>query len=489
MSNAIPTSGTVYWLDEAMAGIDEQACPPLAGHINADICIVGGGYLGLWTAIEILERSPDASVVLLEAEGCGFGASGRNGGWMTGWHDGLDAIIAEYGLTDALWLAERSAWAIDRVADFSKEYGIDCRLRRYGATKVAVTPVQVGKWKSAMQACRDHGRGDFYAEVGAEEVRRRTGSPLPLQGAVQTDGATIQPAMLARGLRRAALQLGVQIFEGTPMIGLNRGTPPQVQTMGGAVTANQVVLATGAWIAGLPELRRAVVPVGSSIVATEPLGDRLLGREFARGDAFGDQRLSVHYMQVTTDGRLIFGRGGGKIGRAGRIHPSLLHDAPAWSSIVEDLHRWFPDLSDARITHAWTGPVDRAQSPLPFVGSFGDNGNIHYAGGFSGNGVAPAAYLGRVLGKVALGIDDEDARSPLMGGPRAYLPPEPFRYLGGTLVRASVEYVEEMQDNGHLLNGRINKTLRKLIGVTTPRHLEPRLRKPTADKAKGNARV
>src|SRR5919112_37796 len=132
MSKAIPTSGAVYWLDQAMADADEPPCPPLVGDIHADVCIIGGGYLGLWTAVEILEQAPDTSVVLIEAEGCGFGASGRNGGWLTGWHDALDAIIGEFGVDDALMLAERSAWAIDRVEDFTKEYGIDCRMRRFG---------------------------------------------------------------------------------------------------------------------------------------------------------------------------------------------------------------------------------------------------------------------------------------------------------------------------------------------------------------------
>src|SRR5205823_2589616 len=144
--------------------------------------------------------------------------------------------------------------------------------------------------------------------------------------------------------------------------------PSRVRTVAGSVVADQVVLATGASMAAIRELRRAIVPVGSSIVVTEPLGERLLSRPFANGEAFGDQRMSVHYMQVTPDGRLVFGRGGGPIGAAGRVHGEHWYDPRTLRSVARDLRRWFPDLADARITHAWSGPVDRAPAHLPFIG-------------------------------------------------------------------------------------------------------------------------
>ncbi|WP_051574436.1 FAD-binding oxidoreductase [Mycobacterium sp. URHB0044] len=472
-TDSVPLNGAVYWLDEALAIEDQPACPPLVGEVTADVCIVGGGYLGLWTAIEILEQAPDTRVVLIEADGCGFGASGRNGGQTTGWHDELDVLIRLYGVEEGLRLAQRSSWAIDRVVDFCDQYEIDAHIRRHGMTKAAVNKYQIGKWRNAVQACDDHGRGDLLVEVDGLELRRRTGSPLPLSGATQTDGATLQPALLARGLRRVALQLGAKIYEGTPMAGLSRSQPAQVRTTAGCVTADQVVLAIGAWMGQVRELRRAFVPIGSSIVVTEPLGKRLLDRPFANGSGFGDQRLSVHHMQVTPDGRLIFGRGGGPLGPAGKITPSVLYDPRSMRSIAKDLRRWFPDLADAKITHAWSGAVDRAPSHLPFLGHLGDHSNIHYASGISGNGVAPTAYLGRVLGRMVLNMEDADTRSPLTHGPTEYLPPEPFRSVGGAVVRAMVERIENLQEMGLRLN--VNKPMKKLISTTTPRLLEPRL--------------
>jgi glycine/D-amino acid oxidase-like deaminating enzyme len=473
MADTIPLNGAVYWLDEAIAAEDQPACPPLVGDVNADVCIVGGGYLGLWTAVEILEQAPDTRVVVIEAEACGFGASGRNGGQTTGWHDELDTLIKLYGVDEGLRLAQRSSWAIDRVIDFCDQYGIDANIRRRGMTKAAVTKYQLGKWRSAVDACNAHGRGQLLVEVPGHELRRRTGSPMPLNGATQTDGATLQPARLARGLRRVALQLGARIYEGTPMTGLERGKPCRVRTGAGCVTADQVVLAIGAWMGSVRELRRAFVPIGSSIVVTEPLGDRLLERPFADGSGFGDQRMSVHHMQVTPEGRLVFGRGGGPLGPAGKVTAPVLYDPRSMRSIVKDLRRWFPDLADAKITHAWSGAVDRAPSHLPFIGRLGDHGTVHYASGISGNGVAPTAYLGRVLGRIVLGMDDDDTRSPLTNGPTAYLPPEPFRSVGGAVVRATVERVEDAQEKGLRLN--VNKILKKLITTTTPRAFEPRL--------------
>jgi glycine/D-amino acid oxidase-like deaminating enzyme len=473
MTESVPLSGSVFWLDEAMAVDDQPACPPLVGSVSADVCIVGGGYLGLWTAIEILEQAPQTRVALIEAQACGFGASGRNGGHATGWHDELDVLIRLFGVDEGVRLAARSSWAIDRVIDFCGEHRIDARIRRRGMVKAAVTPMQVGKWRPAVDACNSHGRAELLVEVDGEELRRRTGSPMPLAGVVQTDGATVQPAMLARGLRRVALQLGARIYESTPMTGLDRSSPCRVRTQAGSVTASQVVLAIGAWMGRVRELRRAFVPIGSSMIVTERLGERLTDRPFAEGQGFGDQRMSVHHMQVTTDGRLAFGRGGGPLGRAGCVGPAVLYDPRSMRSIVRDFRRWFPDLADATIEYAWSGPVDRAPRHLPVVGKLNKTGTIHYATGISGNGVAPCAYLGRILGRTVLGMHDADTKSPLTCGPLEYLPPEPVRSVGGAVVRAAVEGVEDAQERGFSLN--VNPVLKRLISTTTPRALEPRL--------------
>ena len=141
----------VLWLEQAMAEDPGEARPPLAGAVSADVCVVGGGLLGLWTALEVREQAPDASVVLVDGESCGFGASGRNGGWMTSWWDELDALEARFGAADARWLAARSSEAIDRVARVTEAEGIDCGLRRAGALIAATAPAQLTRLPAATE--------------------------------------------------------------------------------------------------------------------------------------------------------------------------------------------------------------------------------------------------------------------------------------------------------------------------------------------------
>lgn len=447
---------------------------------------MGGGYTGLWTAIELLERAPELDVVLLEREACGFGASGRNGGWVTGWHDELDALVERFGAAEGLRLARRSSWAIERVGEFAEAHGIECAYRRRGALWAAMSEAQLTAFEAPLAAARSHGRAEMLERLSGEEVRRRTGSPLPIAAVRHTDAAAVHPGRLVRGLRRVALEMGLAIHEGTPMLGLEPGPPPRVLTPAGSVAADRVVLATGVYSGGIRALRRAFVPVGSHIVLTEPLGERVGALPWARGELFGDARLMVHYAQVTADGRIAFGQGGGAIGPAGRVLASHFHDPRAVESVAADFRRWFPDLADARLTHSWGGAVDRAPGHLPFVGALDADERIVYGLGYSGNGVGPSALIGRILALKALGVEDEDASSPLAHGPPAYLPPEPLRSLGGAVVRAAVRHAEEAEEAGRRPGpaGR----LRRLVSATTPRRLEPRLRRRPAPSRESTSR-
>jgi glycine/D-amino acid oxidase-like deaminating enzyme len=249
------TVGSVFWLKPALGSDVGSLCPPLSGAVKADVCVVGGGYLGMWAALEMVEQAPDANVVLIEAEGCGFGASGRNGGWVTSWHDELQDLIARFGVERARWLAERSTWAIDRIAQMCDSEEIDCHLRRAGGLWCATAPAQMGAWEGAIAAGARAGRPGFVERLSVRQLRACTGSPVIVGGARLTDAAAVQPALLARGLRRVLLRRGVKIYEGTPMLQLERGTPAVLRTPAGQVQANAVVLGLGAWAAGVRELR------------------------------------------------------------------------------------------------------------------------------------------------------------------------------------------------------------------------------------------
>jgi glycine/D-amino acid oxidase-like deaminating enzyme len=217
-----------------------------------------------------------------------------------------------------------------------------------------------------------------------------------------------------------------------------------------------------------------VAIVGTSIVATEPLGERLAGTHLARGELVADSRATLHYMQATRDGRLVFGRAGGRLGPGGRVPESLFRDEAATAQLVRDLHRWFPQLREVRIDYSWGGGVDRAPGHLPFVGALGDHGNILYGLGFSGNGVGPSALIGRILGRKALGRDDEDTLSPIARGPRGYLPPEPLRTVGGAIVRWGATRADDAEEDGRHPDV-LPRLLRTLVTASVPSVLEPRL--------------
>lgn len=459
---------SVYWLEKAMEEVPATACSPLAGRVTADICIVGGGFTGLWAALEIAELSPDSEVVLIDAGSCGFGASGRNGGWATSWIDQLGTLISRFGEEQGLWLANRSTEAVKRLGDFLESQGYGQYYRNEGTIWVASGPGQTADIENTAEACRAHGFGELIEDLDPAEVAIATGYGASHGGVLIRDSASVQPGVLVRLMREQALRQGIRIYEASPMIALEREAQPIVTTPAGQVVADSVIIATNAWAAEIRELRRSIVAVASQIVLTEPLGDRIDSLDWSRGALLGDARFFVHYAQVTLDGRVAFGRGGGALGRAGKVLPEHFNDPATTAEVAEDFRRWFPHLADVRLTHSWSGPVDRAPGKLPFLGSLGDHGNIHYGIGYSGNGVAPSAFIGRILGRMALGIRDEHTTCGLVGGPPGYLPPEPLRHVGGTLVRNTVKKTESREEAGQP-TGPVGRLAKRLTHFSTPR--------------------
>jgi glycine/D-amino acid oxidase-like deaminating enzyme len=211
--------------------------------------------------------------------------------------------------------------------------------------------------------------------------------------------------------------------------------------------------------------------VASHIVATEPIPDRIARLGWTGGELLGDPRVLVHYSQVSPDGRIVFGRGGGTFGTAGRVTGRHFADPAASEEVEAGLRRWFPDLRDVAVTHRWGGPVDHTPGHLPWVAQIADA--VHYAAGFSGNGVAPSALLGRILARRALRIDDELTRCGLVGDPPGLMPPEPLRTAGGRLVRSAVRRAEAAEEAGRAPDPLTDR-LRRLVWFTVPPALDPR---------------
>jgi putative aminophosphonate oxidoreductase len=432
------------WLDEALAG--EEDAPPLEEETCADVCIVGGGFTGMWTALRLKEREPSLDVALVEADVCGGGASGRNGGFVLSWWAKFRTLEAICGAEEALRLGRASARGVAEIGDFCAQNDIDAEFRHDGWLWTATNPAQIGAWDGTVERLEQLGEQPFV-RLEPGEVARRAASPVHLAGVFEPTAATIHPARLARGLRRVCLQRGIRIFEHSPMRALDRTSPPRIRGEKGSVRADRVVLALNAWSAGLQELRRALVVIPSDIIATPRIPERLRQLNWPGGTCIDDARMMVNYWRSTLDGRIVFGKGGGGISYGGNIGPEYDRPSPRAAWVLESFHRLYPNLMDVPAEHSWLGPIDRTKDGLPFFGPLDGNEAILAGAGYSGNGVGPSFVGGSILASLALGADDEWSRAGLVRRPNA-LPREPIRNLGGRLVRSAVARTEAAEDDG-----------------------------------------
>jgi putative aminophosphonate oxidoreductase len=433
------------WLQEALD--DTPAAPPLAGQARADVAIIGGGYVGLWTALRIKEHQPRCDVAIVERDVCGGGASGRNGGMALSWWPKLASLVRLCGEHEALRLCRASEAAVEEIRSFCETHGIDCQFRRAGMLWTATTPAQVGAWDGVLAICERLGE-QVFERLSGDEVVRRSGSRVHLAGVREPGAACLQPALLARGLRRVALEAGVRIYEYTPVTSFTRERPVAVRTPGGTLDADRLVVAMNAWAAQLPELRRSLIVVSSDIIATPPIPERLQQIGWTGADAITDSQMMVDYYRTTPNGRAVFGKGTADLAFAGRIGPEYDRSLGRAAMVEADFRRYYPALADVPVEHRWAGPIDRTPNSLPILGRFGGRDNILYGVGWSGNGVGPSVLGGRILASLTLGMDDEWSRTPLVERPHPRFPPEPLRFLGGQLVREAVVRKERTEARG-----------------------------------------
>jgi glycine/D-amino acid oxidase-like deaminating enzyme len=443
-----PGARRSWWLREALAADPGEPCPPLAGAHEADVVVVGGGYTGMWTAYFLAARAPGLRVVLLEADICGGGPSGRNGGFATGWWDELPRLVDLFGEEAAVRACRAVARSVDAIGEWCREHGVDAWYRKGGYLGVACSPAQDREAEAAVALAARLGVGEELVALSAEEVRARCRSPVFRGGVFMGAGATVQPARLARGLRRVLLERGVRVHEGSPVVRFGWGAGGcTAETPGGSVRAGQAVLALNAWAQGFSRLRRYLVTRGSFIVLTEPAPERLEEVGWTGGECITDLRTALHYFRTTPDGRVAFGGGGARTDLFGRVDRRFTHDRRAVRRTVEGFRRFFPSFASVRLVDAWGGPVDISPTHLPFFGTL-PGGRIHVGAGYTGNGVAPSHLGGQVLASLVLGLDDEHTRLPMVNRLPPPLPPEPLRSLGAALVNAAVIRKDRAEDRG-----------------------------------------
>jgi putative aminophosphonate oxidoreductase len=447
------------WLQEVL-GEDRDEAPLLQGTAKADVCIVGGGYTGLWTALQLKEDEPSLDVAVLEADVCGGGASGRNGGFVLTWWSKFITLKKLCGTEEALRLAQASADAVTEIGKTCADEGIEAGFHHDGWLWAATNRAQLGSWQATLGAL-DRAGAHPFAEWDADRCAARTGSPVHLGGVFEASAAIVHPARLAQGLRRVALERGIRIFERSPMIGLDRGVPTTVRTYRGTVTADRVVLALNAWGVRVPEIRRAVLVVGSDIVATDPVPDRLAAIGWKDGLCVSDGRLLVHYYRTTEDGRIAFGKGGGAMAYRGTVGDRFEGASPRQADVERHFRAIYPMLDHVPIASSWTGPIDRTRTGLPFFRSLEGRPNVFVGVGYSGNGVGPSFVGGRILASLALGKHDEWATCGLVRHRPERFPPEPFRFIGGHLVKSAIVRKERAEDAGRTPS-RLDTALVKL---------------------------
>jgi putative aminophosphonate oxidoreductase len=433
-----------FWLQQVLSESGAPDAAPLAGTNRADVAIVGGGYVGLWTAIDIKRLDPSCEVTIVERDICGGGASGRNGGFVLSWWPKLSSLVAACGEDDALRVALDSERAIEEIRTFCDAHAIDARFRRSGWLWTATSSAQLGAWEPVVALCERLGV-DVFRRLSPEEVAGRAGSAVHRAGVLDPTAATVQPAALARGLRRVALESGVKIFEHTRVERFSRRRPVVLRTAQGTLRADKLVIATNAWAAGVRELSRSIVAITSDMVMTAPAPERLAAIGWTGGECVTDSQTMVDYYQATADGRVAFGKGGWGIAYGGRVGPRFDRDAARARLVEADFRRYYPGLRDVPITHDWCGPIDRTPNSLPLLGRLAGLDHIVYGVGWSGNGVGPSVVGGKVLASLALGRRDEWSAYPLVERSAGRFPPEPIRFLGAHVVRTAVARKERAE--------------------------------------------
>jgi len=413
-----------FWLDGLPRGAE---CPPLDDAAETDLCVVGGGFTGLWAALLAKARGPARDVTLLEADACGAGASGRNGGFLIaslthGLENGLSRFPQEMETLERL--------GHDNYRDLREDlrrHAVDCEFEETGELSVAVADHELEEIPAEAEQLRAFGH---EIEVfDAERMRAEVASPTYCGGIWDRTGAAlVHPGKLAHGLRDAALRAGVHVHEHSPVTGMDAaGTGVSLSAAGGSVDARRVLLATSAYPPLVRSIRRYVLPVYDYVLVTEPLGTaRREAIGWRRRQGLGDRGNQFHYYRLTADDRILWGgydavyRYGGPVG----AHLDD-HDA-TFAKLSQHFFTTFPQLDGIRFTHRWGGAIDTCSRFSVFFGT-ALGGRVAYATGYTGLGVASSRFGAQVALDLADGHDTEATRLSYVRRRPVPFPPEPLR--------------------------------------------------------------
>ena len=439
-----------WWFADAMSREVGAPAPSLIGDLNVDVAIVGGGYTGLWTALALKARKPSLSIAVMEASLCGSGASGKNGGKVHGYWASLLGMSRNIGEDGALAVARAGTVAQDAIRAFATAPGRDVQWREAGNLRISCAPAQDAKIANYVDTARELGVPDTAQPLSPADVAHYCRSPVFRGGVYLPEGANLHPGLMARALRKAVMEAGVEIYENTPMTDLDKGAPNRIHTPNGQIVARDVVLATNCELASLPQTRPHVSVFSSYAVMSEPAPRALEAMGWVREEGISDMRMFLHYFRKTPDGRVLMGSGSGPIAFNGHTDSaSLREDGASARRAARGLWRLLPAFQDVPIAKAWGGQIDVSADRLPIFKTIPGT-RVHYACGYSGHGVNPTYIGGQCLASLVLNENDMWTNLPLVRREPPKLPPEPFRYWGGRAVRRAIIACEEAEEKNRM---------------------------------------
>ncbi len=434
------TRFTTYWLDSLDAVDDEAA---LDRDTSCDLLVVGGGFCGLWSAIQAKEQNPNRDVVLIEARSVANGASGRPAAIMsTSVMHGIDNTERIFP-DDVRELERLGQENMDAFKQTIERYQIDCDIEWGGEMKVSIGD------QGLDSIDEEH---ELYLKYGHDAVKLdKAGVQAEIKSPIFHGGTwsrqrsgTVHPGKLVRGLKRAALELGVRLFENTPLL-VNRKIPTGVlaETPGAIITAKKVLLATNAWAAGHRHISRRVAAIRDRILVTEPLtGEQMEKLGWQNRQGIYDTRTQLNYMRLTADNRILFG---GRLAYFFGNNTDPDHDRTPqpYIRLVQSFYRTFPQLAEEiRFSHAWSGPIGLTTRMAVHYQKYHD-GDMVFAGGYSGFGVTASRFGARVGLAILDGVDIPETRMQFALTVPDYIPPEPFRWIGAQITMYALDTLDE----------------------------------------------
>jgi glycine/D-amino acid oxidase-like deaminating enzyme len=423
-----------YWL-ETVDDITPRL--PLGGSETVDVAILGAGYTGLWTAYYLLQHNPSLRVVIIEQQFAGYGASGRNGGWLTpGFPVSLPELERRFGTPNTVELYQAMVGSVQETLRVLEVEGIEADQEQAGSIRLARGPQQLPSVERALRTYDRLGLGEYAQPLDAAQLSERVRVTQAIKGMFNPVAANINPAKMVRGLATAVERLGATIYEQTRVIDYEPGPTPRLMTTHGDVRADVVVLAGEAYLSQLDKQSRSVIPLYSLITLTEPLTDEQLDEiGWKQRYCVGSSRYTVDYLSRTVDNRIAVGGRGAPYHFGSRISESYDKHEPTHSALQNMAREWFPSLQRVEFTHSWGGPLGMPRDWMPSIG-YQASEHLAWARGYTGQGVATSNLSGRILADLIGGRESELTHLPPINHENPKWEPEPLRWLGIRFVQS-----------------------------------------------------